>query len=344
MNLSRLVFMALLWSAAGAHAQLPPLPEVSVTFPDSVRDPLIAMRQPLALRRLALVEEGNAINTACGRILKGSSEHQACLARQQAYNDAVRTLSAELTRLAIDMERISRKHISDSMLKLAVGPDWDDKKRDRLARALAALASDGAPANASQIRSAWDAVLARGLNEELARAAGLGAGPGFPGAGAQMSHGDCAIFALANATGRPYGFVAAKAAEFIGKGEWRNARDRASPQRTIERGLTGEEVILLAETFGLAQVIRSTQFAQVLREGRPVMINVVPPSGNVETGHQVVLTKAFRHRDGTWYEMMDSNQGPLRRLYMSEAELGTVLQETGIAFQPEPKTVAPLLR
>ena len=66
------------------------------------------------------------------------------------------------------------------------------------------------------------------------------------------------------------------------------------------------------------------------------MVNVVPQSGDFKDGHEVVLTKAFQHGGETWYEMMDSNQGPLRRLYLSAKQLNTMLQENGVAYRHRP--------
>jgi len=58
----------------------------------------------------------------------------------------------------------------------------------------------------------------------------------------------------------------------------------------------------------------------------------------------VPLTKVFEHQGARWYEMIDSNQGPLRRLYLSATELGTMQKENGIAFRPEDRTTPALLR
>ena len=57
-----------------------------------------------------------------------------------------------------------------------------------------------------------------------------------------------------------------------------------------------------------------------------------------------MLTKVFQHAGETWFEMMDSNQGPQQRLYVSATELNTVMQENGVAFRPEPGTTPRLLR
>ena len=72
------------------------------------------------------------------------------------------------------------------------------------------------------------------------------------------------------------------------------------------------------------------------------MINVIPASGN--GGHEVVLTKTFQHGGETWFELMDSNQGPLRRLYLNAKELDVILQENDVAFHSEPGTTPMLLR
>ena len=74
------------------------------------------------------------------------------------------------------------------------------------------------------------------------------------------------------------------------------------------------------------------------------MVTVVTEDGNVDRGHEVVLTKAFQYGGARWYEMMDSNQGAQRRLYLNEGELNTVLKENGVAFRPELGTTPALLR
>lgn len=101
---------------------------------------------------------------------------------------------------------------------------------------------------------------------------------------------------------------------------------------------------MLAEAFGQAEVVPRADFAKILKAGRPVLVNVVSQDGDVSGGHEVVLTKAFQHGGEPWYEMMDSNQGPQRRLFVSAQELNTVLQENGVAFRPESGTAPTLLR
>ncbi len=235
--------------------------------------------------------------------------------------------------------------IINEMNALAKRLGWSAAEQDRLATALNRLGSDGDQnVTDTQIRRAWQDVLVRGQDGDIVRKAAQGDGPGLSGAGKQ-SFEDCTIFALANASGLPYSVVAARATKLIGEGEWRDAAARANPQKAIEqKGLIGGEVVMLAEAFGQAEVVPSSAFAKTLKQGRPVMVNVVPQSGNVEGGHEVVLTKAFQHGGETWYEMMDSNQGAQRRLYLSSKELNTMLQENGVAFRPEPGTTTKLLR
>lgn len=232
------------------------------------------------------------------------------------------------------------------MLKLAKQLGWTVEEQARLGRALLTLGSDPSTwSDNTQIQRAWREVMARGQDPSLVQEASQGGGLGLPGAGKQTYAQDCTIFALANAAGLPYGVVAARAAELIRQGEWRAASDRANPQKTIEdAGLMGGEVVMLAEAFGQAEVVPSANFAKTLKEGRHVMVNVVPKGGSVFSGHQVVLTKTFQHNGDTWYVMMDSNQGAQRSLFLSSKELNTMLKENGVAFRAEPGRTPSLLR
>lgn len=250
------------------------------------------------------------------------------------------------TKAAVDTRNPEVTRVINEMNALAKKLGWSADEQARLAQALNSLDVDGDPnVTGAQIQRAWQDVLAREQGGDIAQKAAQGDGPGFPGAGKQTRYEDCAIFALANAAGLPYGTVAARASKLIGEGEWRNAAERANPQKVIEqKGLIGGEVVMLAEAFGQAEVVPSSAFAKTLKEGRPVMVNVVPENGNVRDGHEVVLTKTFQHGGETWYEMMDSNQGPQRRLYLSTKELKTMLQENGVAFRPETGTTPKLLR
>lgn len=347
-NIRFLLAAVLFFFGTGAYAGMPAMPEIPLTLADDLRTPLIVQRQPLALRKLALIEKGQALNQACANLAKDSSRHQICLTKQRQFNADVEALRSDMDKLTDDIDgalAIQIKRIINSMNALARQLGWSAEEQQRLDTALNSLGSDGGPATSGQIMQAWRAVLARARNDDIARKAALGDGPGFAGAGEQTRHQDCAVFALANAAGLPYGVAAARAAELIRQGEWRNADERADPQKTIEKnGLTGGEVIMLAEAFGQAEVVRSADFAKVLKEGRPLLVNLVPANGNVFGGHEVVLTKTFQHAGETWYEMMDSHQGPVRRLYLSATELSTMLQENGVAYRPEPGMTPMLLR
>ncbi len=237
-------------------------------------------------------------------------------------------------------------------------PYWSDDDRTVLAQALESMQGFGWNVAVSKtIQSAWQAILARPQDGEISRAASQGLGPGFPGAGTQTIYQDCTVFALANAAGLTYGIVAARAAEIIRQNEFRPAEERANPQRVMETsGLMGGETLLLAQAFGQPTVLKAGQaapktiideadFAKALSDGRSrMLVGVVPPSGRTAEWHQVVMTKTFQFKGETWYEMMDSNQGPLRRLYLTSTELGTIVKERGIVFTPDSDKIVKLLR
>jgi hypothetical protein len=320
-SISKLTILALTFLAltASAFAQEP-----------SPREQFQAATAAVKKAEAALAQANSAEATA-----KGLDDKEALSISQQAVAIAERSL----TRAHKAQGALFTKTMNAQARKL----EWSPDEQARLNAALNKLASDGdTNATVGQIRQAWQNVLARGSGD-LEREASDGDGPGFPGAGTQTRYEDCAVFAVANATGRPYGFVAARATELISKGEWRDATDHADPQKTIEQsGLIGGEVVMLAEAFGRVEVVPMTDFAKTLKEGRPIMVNVVPESG--QGGHEVVLTKTFQRGGETWFAMMDSNQGPVRRLYLSAKELSTMLQENGVAFHPETGTTPQLLR
>lgn len=271
----------------------------------------------------------------------GAKEQAWLLQEGDDYSRAAALFASDVRRLSIDRSR----RIAE-MNAMAKKLGWKQKERTRLDTALHALALDGdANATVETIRRNWSLVEARGQDAELAQEAGKGRGAGLPGAGTQ-SFEDCTIFALANAGGVPYGVVAARAAELIRHGVWRGAADREDPNQVIERhGLNGDEVIMLTEALGQAEVVPSSQFRTTLEEGRPILVcvTVVDADGN-DFLHEVVLTRSFKHAGEDWYEMLDSNQDPQQRRYWSAAELRTVLHENGVAYRPEPGTVPQLLR
>lgn len=253
--------------------------------------------------------------------------------------------SAAAATLAVDKAEAGVDPVIKGINAMAKRLRWDPDKLKRLNRALNDLnwADDGNVTDL-QVQRVWQDIKARSRDEALARKASRGEGPVFPGAGKQTRYKDCAIFALANAAGLPYGVVAARAGEVIREAEWRSAEERADPQRTIERrGLNGGEVVFLAEAFGQSKVAPTADFVETLKEGSPILLDVRHRTGTRE-GHQVVLTKSFRHNGETWYEMMDSHQGPTQRLYLSHKELNAVVLQNGVAFRREPGSVPELLR
>jgi len=305
-------------------------------------------------RKLVLQEAYQAGQSAAarGEFANGASDPRAlgpCRTDWiMAYNSGhgVKAPSSTGTKpagAAVDTRDPEVVRIINEMNALAKRLGWSAEEQARLDMALNGLVSAG-DGTSAQSRQAWQNVLARGQGEGFAREVSQGEGPGFPGAGTQ-SYQDCAVFALANASGLPYGVVATRATELIRQGDWRDAAERADPQKVVEqKGLIGGEVVMLAEALGQAEVVTTTDFAKTLKEGRRVMVSVVPADGDFRNGHEVVLTKVFQRGGGTWYEMMDSNQGPQRRLYVSAKELSTIQKENGVAFRPEPETTTKLLR
>lgn len=107
MKLAKLVpflFIVALFVAGAARAGVPAIPEIPTTLPDSVREPLIAKRQPLALRKLALIDEGKTINRRCAKVATGSAQHQACVTRRARFNTTADTLSSEVDKLEDDID------------------------------------------------------------------------------------------------------------------------------------------------------------------------------------------------------------------------------------------------
>lgn len=346
MKLMSCLVAALLLAASVATAAVPTIPDVPETLPTAVRQSLLAKRAPLVARQTALIAMGKAINADCARVETGSAKHKDCLARLAEFNAGADALGAESDGLADEIDAATEHHIITSIHAMTVRLGWAPEEQARVDTALARLARDGfADVTDAQINQVWDDVLARPQDGDLAREAAGTDGLGFPGAGEQTSYNDCVVFALANAAGLPYGAAAARATKLISEADWRTADARANPQAAIETGgLMAGEVIVLTEALGQAEVVKSADFAAVLKEGRPVLVSVVPQDMSGNLGHEVVLTKAFQHNGATWYAVLDSNQGPVRRLFMSAHELNTILQQTGVAYRPEKGTTVKLLR
>jgi hypothetical protein len=330
---------------------------------------LVASNPDLAGRQTALVQQRAtlhgkvaSLNARCASVEEGSAAEVSCQHDQAELSAALNSHIQESKDFNADVEAAivastsaaqpvpavdsESARVIKGINALAIRLGWSADKLARIEAALNQLGFDGDPnVTGGQIRRTWQEITARNWDADLVREAAQGGDLGFPGAGNQTAHKDCAIFALANATGLPYGVVAARATKLISEGEWHSASDRANPEAVIEQhGLNGGEVVMLAEVFGQAEVVHSEDFAKTLNAGRPVMVNVVPENGNVNSGHEVVLTKTFRHGGETWFVMMDSKQSPVRRLFLSSQELNALIQENGVAYRPESGTTPKLLR
>lgn len=337
--------------------QTPPMP---VTVPPHA----ILMDEPVNLRAKtslddryrALRERREALHRRvegfnrdfAGRTFPDGSPEALAGAREQAW------LSVEwpayrhdTARFAVDVDAllVDRERQTALVVALARSKHWDPEEIARVRSISSELRGDGDRSVLSgAIKLTWDRIEGRDGNVELAREAAAGEGPQLSDIGTQ-SFNDCTIFAVASAAGMPYGAVAAQATQMIRDAAWRGQADRDDPQGAIERwGLLGDEVILLAETFGRARLVPSGEFAAVLREGLPVMVcvNVVDDDLHLSL-HETVLSRVFRHEDETWYEMIDSNTEVTKRRYLSSRELFILLEENGVAYQPEAgSTVRPL--
>ncbi len=152
-----------------------------------------------------------------------------------------------------------------------------------------------------------------------------------------------AVPGLSRAAASSEQLVAARAAQLMRDAEWRPAAQRAAPEDTIANaGLNVGEVAFLAEAFGRTEPVALKDFPRILGEGRTILLGVIPRKG--QGGHEIVVSRHFRHNGADWFELMDSNRGPIVRLYMSAAELETVQDGNGVAYRPDPGTTAPLLR
>jgi hypothetical protein len=342
-------FLAALLLCLPARALGQQIPALTVLPPD-----LTASNPALAQRRADLVQERAGLhgkvtdlNARCTSVLAGSKADTACQKEQGELSIALNSHIKKSKDFNADAEPEVKNSIAITNLEaLASKLGWSSEKQARLNTELHRLGTDGDPdATGGQVRSTWQDILSRGEDADLVREASQGGGLGFPGAGAQTTHEDCTIFALANATGLPYGVVAARATGLISKEDWRSASEQANPQSSVEnQGLSGGEVVMLAESLGQAEVVPHTEFVKTLTAGQPIMLNVVPSDGNVNGGHEVVLTKTFQHGGETWFVMMDSNQGPVKRLFLSSTELSTIQQEQGVVYHAESGTTPALLR
>jgi hypothetical protein len=234
-----------------------------------------------------------------------------------------------------DPDAVRFERYLKSMTAMAKRLGWSEEEIARLGDDLSALGVDVPPtASDKQINGIWSGLAARSANPDLLKAASEGKGPGFLGSGGEQNGNDCAIHALATATGRSYEDIAARAKDLIRQADWRDASERKDPQEAIRSGLNGGETLMLAESIGQAYVVPPAAYKECLEQGTPVLVNVVPQNQSWNTGHQVVLTKTFQHAGETWFQMADSNS-PGRLVFIKEAELKTMLKENGVAILPD---------
>lgn len=318
---------------SGAPAQAAPIPALA-KIPDGIsqkQSDALNQRKQLLEAELKRFQAAAAAFNAKPAADQTDQEFNALQTQRSNYIQAVRAFNGEVgdLRTAVAMNAYAKRM------------HWEERKRARLETALNALRGDGDDnATDVDIRQAWRDISSREGQADLASAASHGEGPKIIWSGRQ-SHEDCAVFALATAAGLPYSVAATRAAELITQGEWHSTEEREHPQQTIEKtGLTGGEIVLLAEDFGGAEVVQSSDFAKTLKSGRPVMIGVIPQDGDLYGGHQVVLSRTFQQGGETWFEMMDSNHD--HPLYLSKKELDTILVERGVAYRPEKGTVPKL--
>ena len=309
-------------------------------------------KERLAARLITLQELTKNFNTTCtGKQIPEDNVKliNQCKSMSARVDDDEATLKNEISNYKKDIAAALEKyiqHVKKSMVDLARKFKWTEEEITRLDSALNKLDSDGdTTVTKRQIASSWAGILLRGEDPELQIKANYGKGFGLPGAGIQSTN-DCAVFALANASGRPYSEVAALAIELLKGEQWRIEKGDKDPQKIFKNGgLTGGEVVMLTEALGRVEVIKSLEFEKTISGGSTVMINVVPYNGNFDNGHQVILTKTFKHNGETWFEMIDSNrEGPWQRLYLNSKELQIILKENGVVYRPEKGTVPKLLR
>jgi hypothetical protein len=233
------------------------------------------------------------------------------------------------------------RRVIQQLQGLAAAENWPAEKRARFVAALLGLelTDEDRHLEVEHTYLSWHDLAKRPVDADLRMAADAAPGSTVLSAstGQQFSHSDCAIFALANASGRPYGVVAAAAADAVRRDPLRGDAERHDPNKTMsDAGLNGGEAIYLAEKFGQVSVVRPRDFVETLAGGNAVMVNV----GH----HEVVLTKSFQHGGKAWFEVMDSQQPTTQRVYVSAAELNAKVRENGIVYHAEPGMTVPLLR
>lgn len=347
--------------ANGARAGVPALTAVPDSLPPAVQGGLAQERAQCQAAYASFKAAADSFNAKKAEDQSdaeaGSVERlrDVYVHRANAYNEEVRRdLLAK--KLGWNPDRIRRLGYDPNEIEelemhaLAEKLGWSDEKRARLDGEVKKLRIfDKGQMDKATVADIWRGIEARSKSEVLAREARAGSGVSMgPGAGAQDKElQDCAVFALANATGQPYSVVAARANELLASAGWRSEDERAHPQRVIEQsGLNGGEVLMLAEAFGQGEAVSPVDFEKTLGEGRPIMVDVYPGNwdGDLRHSHEVVLTRTFQHEGKTWYVVSDSLKGPQRQLFLSSDELSDVIRDTGVAYRTEQGRTPVLLR
>ncbi len=338
MKLRMAAALLLVTAAAYADTSIPPLDDIPSILSATDKAAFGARKTALEGELRDFQQAGNAFNAKPAES-QTDQEFGALQTQQAAYISTATAFNSDLTNAWANRVR-------DLMVESVATRDWTRDEKDRARDLLTKLDEDGDSTSSASVRKTWKDIQGRRANGTFAKEAAGGTGPGLPGSGNQTIHEDCAVFALANAAGVPYGVAAARATKVISDGAWRTDAERADATRTIEEGgLMGGEVILVAEALGTATLVPSTSFAKTLSAGQPVLVNLYPYNGSLRSGHETVLTKTFKHGTETWFEMIDSNEkGSRQRLYLSEKELGLLLKENGVSLARHEKSTPALLR
>lgn len=310
----------------------------------------------LRARHSAWTQRAIAFNRdRAGRNFQERSPEARAAAAESAWLSQERTdYALDVARFVHDLEqlRIDRAAKIRAMATLARAlPNWEQGEVERVQSIMRRLQLDGVQdVTLLEMLNTWVQIEARDGDATLAAAAAAGAGPAGLRNTDPQSFEDCTIYAVASATGRPYSVVAALAGEIVRDNAARGDGDRDDPESVIKNhGLDGDEVILLTEAFGEAELVPSGAFVRTLQEGRPVLLSVAPITKNEENilkegNHAVVLSRTFQHDGQTWFEMIDSNLPAGQRRYLTQPELLIVLRENGISYRPEDGRTVPLLR
>lgn len=322
---------------AGANEPLPKLPEMHPALLLK-HAALSKTRRRLVVERMVLFERNKSLLASCQSVEANTPADYRCAAEDEALQAAL-SAHFEASHAWIDAYgSLHDAYLIEQILNYATTKKWSADDLKGLRESFAAFHGfDKSMVDPKIVKKIWEDIEARTQDSTLRKQAAAVKGFNATGMGTQ-SFEDCAVFALANATGVPYGAVASLATKFMSEGAWRLPQERKNPQAVIEsKGLNGGEVLMLTEYLGRSQILQRGQFVSALSAAHPILVNVLPPIGVTSDGHQIVLTKAFKVGEITWFEAMDSNRRAVTKIYLTASELDTLIQETGIAYIPDGK-------